>query len=171
MYSYKLLRTHRKTLSIEITKDLTVLVRAPAHMPKEKIDSTVIKYDSWIKKHIERQGNRQRAISEPDEDEVPELKRRAKEHLTQRTAYYSKILGCAPTGLKITSAKKRFGSCSGRNSVCFSWRLMLYPDEAIDYVVVHELAHIRYKNHGKGFYALVASILPDYKERRRMLRG
>ena len=75
-----------------------------------------------------------------------------------------------PAGIKITSAQKRFGSCSGKNSICYSWRLMLYPPEAIDYVVVHELAHIVHKNHSAKFYALVAKYLPDYKERENLLR-
>lgn len=75
-----------------------------------------------------------------------------------------------PTGLKITSARTRFGSCSGKNSICFSWRLMDYPELAIDYVVVHELAHIVHKNHGPQFWALVERYLPDYRARRAMLR-
>ena len=79
-------------------------------------------------------------------------------------------MGLEPTGIKITSAQKRFGSCNGKNSICYSWRLMLYPPEAIDYVVVHELAHIVHKNHGAKFYKLVAKYLPDYKERVKMLR-
>jgi len=75
-----------------------------------------------------------------------------------------------PTGLKITSARTRFGSCSSKNSICFSWRLMYYPEPAIDYVVVHELAHIAHKNHGPQFWALVERYLPDYRARRAMLR-
>lgn len=75
-----------------------------------------------------------------------------------------------PTGLKITSARTRFGSCSGKNSICFSWRLMDYPEPAIDNVVVHELAHIAHKNHGPQFWALVERYLPDYRARRAMLR-
>jgi predicted metal-dependent hydrolase len=73
--------------------------------------------------------------------------------------------------VKITGAKKRFGSCSSQNGLCFSWRLMGYPEEAIDYVVVHELAHIAHRNHGSGFYSLVASVLPDYKARRALLKN
>ena len=69
-----------------------------------------------------------------------------------------------PTGVKITSAQKRFGSCNGKNSLCFSYILMLYPDEAVDYVVVHELSHIRHHNHSKDFYKLISSVLPDYKD-------
>ena len=79
-------------------------------------------------------------------------------------------MGLKPKGVKITSAKKRFGSCSANDSICYSWRLMLYPKEAIDYVVVHELAHIVHKNHGQGFYSLIEKYLPDYKERENLLR-
>ena len=79
-------------------------------------------------------------------------------------------MGLQPTGVTVTGARKRFGSCSGKDRICFSWRLMLYPPEAIDYVVVHELAHIRHKNHSKAFYDLVASVLPDYREREALLR-
>lgn len=66
--------------------------------------------------------------------------------------------------------EKRFGSCSASNRLCFAWRLMRYPEAAVDYVVVHELAHIRYKNHGPAFYRLIASVLPDYKERIKLLK-
>lgn len=104
------------------------------------------------------------------QEQINALVERAREILPQRVAYYSGLMGLVPTGMKITSAQKRFGSCSGKDSLCFSWRLMLYPMEAVDYVVVHELAHIRHKNHSKAFYALVAQYLPDYKERVQLLK-
>ena len=74
------------------------------------------------------------------------------------------------TGVKITTAQKRYGSCSGKNSLCFSCFLMRQPEAAIDLVVVHELCHIREKNHGPAFYALLARYLPDYKERKKLLK-
>lgn len=79
-------------------------------------------------------------------------------------------MGLVPAGIKITSARTRFGSCSGKNSVCFSWRLMLYPPEAIDYVIVHELAHIRHHDHSPAFYALIEQYLPDWKVRMKLLK-
>ena len=75
-------------------------------------------------------------------------------------AYYSEWMGLYPTQVRITGARTRFGSCSSQGHICFSWRLMQYPPEAIDYVVVHELAHLRYMNHGAEFYALIARYLP-----------
>ena len=87
-----------------------------------------------------------------------------------KVRHYAAIMGLRPTGIRITSARTRFGSCSGKNSLCFSWRLMEYPEEAVDYVVVHELAHIVHKNHGPDFWALVGQHMPDYKRRRALLR-
>ena len=79
-------------------------------------------------------------------------------------------MGVTPTGLKITTARKRYGSCSPTNSLCFSCFLMARPEAAIDLVVVHELCHIKEKNHGPRFYALLEQYLPDHKERKNLLR-
>ena len=84
--------------------------------------------------------------------------------------HYARLMGVQPAGVRITGARTRFGSCSGSNRICFSWRLMDYPEAAVDYVVVHELAHIVHKNHGPQFWALVARYLPDWRARRALLR-
>ena len=96
---------------------------------------------------------------------------RAKEIIPARVAYYSRIMNVTPTAVKIGGAKTRWGSCSGKNSLNFSWRLMLTNDDAIDYVVVHELAHILEHNHSKRFWAVVENVMPDYRERRKGLKG
>ena len=83
---------------------------------------------------------------------------------------YAVLMGVEPTGIRITSARKRFGSCSGKNSLCFSCLLMLYPMEAVECVVVHELAHIRHHNHSAAFYDFVLSVMPDYRSREALLR-
>lgn len=72
--------------------------------------------------------------------------------------------------VKITSARTRWGSCSAKGSLCFSWRLVMAPLPVIDYVVVHELVHLKERNHGKGFWARVQAILPDYKQRTEWLK-
>ena len=104
-------------------------------------------------------------------EQEAEIRRRAAEYIPQRVAVSAPLVGVTPTGIKITSAQKRFGSCSGRNSLCFSWRLMQYPPAAIDYVVVHELCHIRHHDHSAAFWAAVARVMPDYKQRQALLRG
>ncbi len=168
---YRVLRSKRRSVSVEITPGLEVLVRAPQRMPQAMIEDFVERHRDWVETHLAKARERaSRLPPEPTEEEKQELIRRAKELLPERVAHYSAVMGLTPTGITVTGAQKRFGSCSGKNRLCFSWRLMRYPQEAIDYVVVHELAHIRHKNHGNAFYALIASVLPDYKEREALLR-
>lgn len=173
MYSYQVKRSKRKTMSIEITRELSVLVRCPPRLSKKEIERFLAKNEAWISTHLETMKKRVELEQKHtlNERQVSALKEKAKATLSRRAAYYSGLMGLSPTGIKITSAKKRFGSCSAKDSLCFSYRLMLYPPEAVDYVVVHELAHIQYKNHGKQFYALIARILPDYKNRERLLKN
>lgn len=96
--------------------------------------------------------------------------RRAREILPGKVKQYAALLGVEPTRITITGARTRFGSCSAKNALSFSWRLMDYPEEAIDYVVVHELAHIRHHDHSKAFYELIASVMPDHRRRRGLLK-
>lgn len=167
MTSYLLKRSRRRTVSLEITPESTVLVRAPLRMPQTDIDHFVVSHEKWIETHMARR----RPVYQPTEEEIAQLRAEARALLPGRVAYWSERMGVTPTGLKITAARTRFGSCSGKNSLCFSLFLMRYPPEAIDYVVVHELAHILHKNHSPRFYACVARYLPDYKERRNLLKS
>ena len=79
-------------------------------------------------------------------------------------------MGVSYEKVSINSAKTRFGSCSSRKTLNFSYRLALYPYEAIEYVCVHELAHLTEMNHSKKFWAIVEKYLPDYKERKKLLK-
>ena len=94
----------------------------------------------------------------------------AEAKLNERAAYFAALVGVQPTAMKITGAKTRWGSCSGKNRINFSWRLMMADDDAIDYLLVHELAHIKEHNHSPRFWAIVESILPDYKARKKKLK-
>lgn len=173
MTDYELVRSARRTLGLEITRDLRVVVRAPYWCSKRQIESFVESHEGWIAKHLQTQRNRNEAETsrEVSPEEEARLRALAAEIIPARVAFYSEKMGLVPTGVRITSARTRFGSCSGKNSLCFSWRLMQYPMQAVDYVVVHELAHIRHHNHSAAFHALVESVLPDHRERRKLLRS
>ena len=167
---YELIKSRkRRTIEMSINDEGKLVVRAPQNMAKSEIDAFVEKHRLWAEKHMKLKKERIKKYSVPPEEEE-NIKKNALPYLKERTEYFSAIMGLEPTGVKITSAKKRFGSCSAKNSICYSWRLMLYSKEAIDYVVVHELAHIAHKNHGPQFYALIEKYLPDYKEREKLLR-
>lgn len=163
-------RSRRKSIELSIDDNLQIAVKAPCGSRIEPLITLSPKRRTGSADKKPPRLPTYRAHPPLTEAEVEALRRRAKAELPTRVAYYSQILGVTPTGIKITSAKKRFGSCNGKNSICFSLYLMQYPQAAIDYVVVHELCHIRHHDHSPAFYRLVESVLPDYKERERLLR-
>ena len=94
----------------------------------------------------------------------------ARDIFTQKTAYYASILNVTYGRITIREQKTRWGSCSSEGNLNFNWRLIFAPEEVLDYIVVHELAHRREMNHSQAFYAIVKSILPDYKKSQKWLR-
>lgn len=165
----KIIRSNRKTLSLSVDDELNAVVRAPFYVSPEKINAFVSSNAEWLERAAERKESQLEKYNLTD-TQINNLMNRAKEVIPDRVEYYSSIMNLKPTGVKITKAKKRFGSCSGKNSLCFSCFLMLYPIEAIDYVAVHELAHIKHHNHSKDFYALIRQYMPDYKQREKLLK-
>ena len=162
--------SQRRTLAVEIRPGGAVVVRAPLRCSRRRIGTFVAAHAAWIEEHVSLQRERALARPEPDEAYRAELIARARAELPPKVARYAALMDLEPAGITITGARTRFGSCSGKNRLCFSWRLMQYPDAAVDYVVVHELAHIAQKNHGPAFYALVERYMPDYRERRKLLK-
>ncbi len=97
-------------------------------------------------------------------------KEEAKERIIGRIDYYSKRLQLFPKGVKITSAKYRWGSCSRDDRLSFSWRMIMASFSIIDYILIHELVHIKEKNHSKRFWNYLESVHPDYKKHRLWLK-
>ena len=94
----------------------------------------------------------------------------AKRIIQEKVNEHLQIIGVAPTAIRITGAKTRWGSCSGKNSINFSWRLAMADNDVIEYVIVHELCHIKEHNHSPHFWAAVESVMPDYKARQKRLK-
>lgn len=92
------------------------------------------------------------------------LKEQAMQIISERVALYANIMGVTPGTVKLSEAKARWGSCSTKNNLNFAWRLIMCPLSVIDYVVVHELSHITYKNHSPAFWARVKTVLPNYED-------
>ena len=156
-YPVEIIRSDRASVSLTVTKELTVCVRAPKNMDEAELYALVERHAAWIEKHMEIQKRRNtaRTAYELTETDIEALKAEAKRVLPKKVEYFAKLMGVKPKSVKITSAHSRFGSCSSQNGICFSYILMRYPEEAIDYVVVHELAHIKHHNHSRSFYAFV----------------
>ncbi|NOY98925.1 MAG: M48 family metallopeptidase [Chloroflexi bacterium] len=97
-------------------------------------------------------------------------RRQARQVFTGRVGFYAGKYGFDYARVRISSARTRWGSCSPKGSLNFTWRLVMAPPEIVDYVVVHELSHLREHNHSKAFWTQVEAILPDYRARRKWLR-
>ena len=95
---------------------------------------------------------------------------RAFEKIKERVEYYTELTGFNYEKINITAAMKRWGSCSGRGNLNFPWRLIMAPPLIIDYVVIHEVVHLKYRNHSKRFWSQVRKFFPDYKDCRKWLR-
>ena len=166
---YNIVFSDRKTISLTI-KNGELIVRAPLGTTEKRINSILQKHEKWIEKHLFKSiENKERFPSLTDE-EINDLKKKAKEYFLSKTEEISEIMGLKYGRITITSAKTRFGSCSSKGNICFSYRLMLYPEAAREYVIFHELCHLVHMNHSKSFYKLLSKYLPDYKERRRLLK-
>ena len=98
------------------------------------------------------------------------LRERARELFAERLAHYAAPLGVSPPPLSLSSARTRWGSCSQRSGIHLNWRLIHFPLAVIDYVVAHELAHLREMNHSPRFWAIVATLYPDYQTARQELK-
>ncbi len=145
-------------------------VLAPSNAPIGVIEDFVKRSEGWIEKH--KRGVMEHSSRFPDlsAEEMRQKKQEALTYLCERTQFFSEMTGLAPSNIRISTAKTRFGSCSPKNSISYSVYLMNYPKTAIDYVVLHELCHIKYKDHGAKFYALIEKYMPDYKQRIKLLR-
>lgn len=167
-FTYNVIRSKRKTVSISVDTECNITVRAPLRMSDSEIESFVTEKKKWLEKAVTEQMRKAKNAKTYTDEDIKLLRKKAKEILPQKVAYYSSIMGVAPSSVKINSAKKRYGSCSGKNSLNFSLYLMDKDERFIDYVVVHELAHIVHHNHSKDFYALIEKYMPDYKERMKL---
>ncbi len=165
---YRVVYSARKTLALEVGQK-GVIVRAPMGVGKRTIDGFVSAHRAWLERALKRQQKRAARYALSDE-QIRALRQAAEVLLPKRVAYFEQLTGLRAEGIKITAAKTRFGSCSAKNSLCFSLYLMTYDPRAVDYVVLHELAHTVHKNHGRAFYALIERYMPDYKQRAALLR-
>jgi predicted metal-dependent hydrolase len=126
----------------------------------------VKKHQSWIEKKM-AQSKKNPLLSV---EEIKKLKKEAKEYIVHRVWELASEYGIEYNRIRITSARTRWGSCSSKKNLNFSYRLMLVPQDVIDYVIIHELAHLKHMNHSKKFWSHVESMMGDYKIRERWLK-
>ena len=166
--------SRRRSLALEIKTDGQVIIRAPEGISEGVLMEFVRTRQEWILKKWSDSETKRRNLAQvfPQEyEEDPKLeaayRRKARERIGQRTAYFAALMGVTYGRISIRSAKTRWGSCSSEGNLNFHWKLVLMPPEVLDYVVVHELAHRKEMNHSRKFWAEVKNVLPDYEKRRK----
>ncbi len=172
MLEYELVRSKRKTLALYVRRDGRIEVRAPLRTSRAYIDDFVLKKRDWIDSTRNKLQARQTAkkVVRITAKEEARYKKQAKAYLEMKCVHFSRIMGLSPGDVKINSAKTRWGSCNRKGGINFTYRLLFVPEELLDYVVVHEMAHLKEMNHSGRFWSVVEQTMPDYKARRKRLR-
>jgi len=167
--AYRVLRSSRRTLSLEIRPDGSVLVRAPQRLSEKTIRAFVASKEGWIRQKLAKRQNRS-PVSKLTWQELAQLKAQAKADLHRRTEALAPRVGVTYGRITIRAQRTRWGSCSAAGNLNFNCLLMLASEAVRDYVVVHELCHRKYMNHSARFWAEVAKACPDWMAHRRWLK-
>lgn len=202
----KIIKSNRKTVSIEVTDNATLIIKTPTYVRIADIEKIIQKNYQWLKNRLEiAQKSRQfktkrfvngekflylgqlypleikQNLSKPlifnDKfylrfDARPYAreiftnwyKQQAAKNFYRRALIFAPLMGVEFNQIKISSARKRWGSCSNKKNINIVWRLIMAPQAIIDYVIVHELAHLKHMDHSKNFWKLVESVYPNYKK-------
>ena len=163
---YKLIRSSRKTIAIQITPE-GVVVRAPLRISQAELDRFVNSKRDWIEGHLSKVPP---ALPMLSDAELGELADRARRVIPERVRHFALLVGVSYGTITIRRQKSRWGSCSAGGNLNFNCLLMLMPEDVIDYVVVHELCHRLQMNHSARFWAEVERVLPGYRTSLRWLK-
>lgn len=168
------IRSARKSLGLEVRDANTVLARIPTRVSDRELKAFVENHRSWILEKTEvmaeREEKRKSTPAPPPEllSKTDRMKIQLK--IGKRVRHYCEAMGVTVGYVTVKDQKTRWGSCSAKGNVNFNYQLAFLPDELLDYVVIHELAHRRHMNHSRAFWAEVEKYCPDYLERREELK-
>lgn len=169
----KIVRSRRKTVSIEIRPDLSVIMRVPWYVTDQEAAEFFEKKKSWVDKQLGKLiEEAAREVHEPplDETQIRSLADRALKVIPDKVKKYAQILQVTYGRITIRNQKTRWGSCSAKGNLNFNCLLMLAPDEVVNYVVVHELCHRLEMNHSRAFWEQVERVMPEYRIHKEWLK-
>ena len=186
--AYALQRARRRTIGFTVGAD-GLAVRAPSWVTLGAVDAALREKSDWILRKLSEARDRQQRMeggrivwtngavlphsANPTQirDSVQAwLMRDARRHFTDRLDHFAPLLGVRWASLRLSSAQTRWGSAKADGSIRLNWRLLHYRPAIIDYVVAHELAHLRVMDHSPRFWDTVATVVPDYVQLRSRLR-
>lgn len=165
-YNVEVRRSKRKSAAIKITADMQIVVFVPLYVSDNEIEKMVISKSKWIDEHmlkVQSTVDERSKLEKITFEQIKELADQAVEYIPKRVKYYAEKENFVYNKITIKNLVSRWGSCSTKGNLNFNCLLMLTPDYVIDYIVVHELCHLREMNHSEKFWAEVEKIMPDYQ--------
>lgn len=169
------IRSSRKSIGLEVRSGKDVLVRIPNRLQDSEVEKFVEKHRKWILEKTALMQSRKNTCNStgavPAEKLPPEEIEKIKEKIGDRVKYYSQVMGVTVGRITIRNQKTRWGSCSAKGNVNFNYQLYYLPEELLDYVVIHELAHRSHMDHSGEFWSEVEKYCPDYRRRRKQLKS
>jgi predicted metal-dependent hydrolase len=173
MQKIEIIRSNRKTLSLEIKKDLRVIVRAPITTPHRRIEEFLKEKSGWLEKNLKLMKERlekRNLMPSLTEEDIKKAKKLAKKIIPKKVSEFAKIIGVTFGGVSIRLQKTKWGSCTQKGNLNFNCLLVFCPEEVLNYVIIHELCHIKQLNHSKAFWAEVEKHCKNYKELQKWLK-
>ena len=167
-----IIHSSRKSIALEMKPGI-LTVRAPKGMSRREINTFLESKRSWIEKHLAKMEERQEALEKVEPftlAEIHEMADKALVVIPEKVRKYAPIVGVDYGRITIRNQRSRWGSCSSKGNLNFNCLLMLFPDEVIDYVVVHELCHRKHMNHSAAFYTEVERVFPEYRKCQKWLK-
>ncbi len=161
--SYEIIRSKIKNLYIYV-KEGKVTVKAPTKMKDKLIQEFVNKKAKWIYNSLKKENDKKEEHIE--EEDIQKLKIIVKKYIEK----YTKLLKETPNKVRIRDIKYAWGSCSSNRNITINQKLANKKEEVIEYVVLHEMCHLKYMNHSKDFWNLLENHMPEYKKYRKILK-
>lgn len=159
---YEVIRSNIKNVYIQV-RDGRVIVKAPKRISESKIAEIIEKKQKWIEKAAQKSLIKEERKEKYTKEEFLEI-------IQQNFNNLVILTGLKPNKVRVRSIKYAWGSCSSNKNITINEKLICYSQDAIRYVILHELCHIKYMNHSKEFWNLVQSYMPDYKEVKKELK-
>lgn len=167
---YTVKRSKRaRTMRLAIYPDGNVVVTAPRFFGLQAIEDFVMKHSNWVRTKVEE--TRGRTILRIRRADIPALKKQALQLAIDRSEHFAAMYGVQYKKIAIRAQKSRWGSCSEKAHLSFNYKIAVLEPRLADYIIVHEICHIRQFDHSKAFWALVAEQFPDHRELREKLRN
>jgi predicted metal-dependent hydrolase len=156
---------------IRVRPDGTVRVTVPRWGSKREAEVFALQQRNWIERQRRRVAEREQpAAPACSDEEVRAVKARARRELPEALLRLAAVHGLTLSRVSVRNQRWRWGSCSPKGHICLNWRLVLMPESVRDYVLIHELMHLRRLDHSRAFWKLVAEACPGYEEARKWLR-